>query len=97
MQEDLVVLDTYLLHTVRDTFGWKRIKGLGIAKVFQCGGHVVDIMHNEVSRNLHFFHVHTMMRLENLLRWFINYEISHRSFLKRHRVMHTNFEGQYDT
>ena len=49
------------LQVFQYAFGWKRINGLDIAKSFQYGGHVIDIVHNEVSRNLHLLHVHVIM------------------------------------
>ena len=45
-------------------FGWKRVNGLDIAKSFQYGGHIVDIVHNEVSRNLHLLHIHEVIQCQ---------------------------------
>ena len=44
------------------TMGWKRINGLDITKSFQYGEHLVQVVSNEVERNLHYLHVNEISK-----------------------------------
>ena len=50
------------LQVFQYAMGWKRINGLDIAKSFQYGEHLVQVVSNEVERNLHYLHVNEISK-----------------------------------
>ena len=46
--------------------GWKRINGLDIAKSFQYGKYLVQVVSNEVDRNLHYLHISKISKNETV-------------------------------
>ena len=45
------------LQVFQYAMGWKRINGLDIEKYFQYGEHLVQVVSNDVDRNLHYLHI----------------------------------------
>lgn len=46
--------------------GWKRINGLDIAESFQYGEHLVQVVSNEVDRNLHYLHINEISKNDDV-------------------------------
>ena len=62
------------LQVFQYAMGWKRINGLDIAKSFQYGEHLVQVVSNEVDRNLHYMHITEIYKddtVKEKLNWFI--------------------------
>ena len=54
------------LQVFQYALGWKRINGLDIAKSFQYGEHLVEVVSNEVDRNLHYLHISEISKDDNV-------------------------------